>query len=67
MMRHLAEAAPQVGEQAFRSGVHTVQEARDSPAEVAFRAAASRQMGNAEEAGDVAFGGEVAVDAQVPI
>eukprot|EP00208_Stichococcus_sp_RCC1054_P002856 CAMPEP_0206140744 /NCGR_PEP_ID=MMETSP1473-20131121/10524_1 /ASSEMBLY_ACC=CAM_ASM_001109 /TAXON_ID=1461547 /ORGANISM="Stichococcus sp, Strain RCC1054" /LENGTH=711 /DNA_ID=CAMNT_0053535011 /DNA_START=336 /DNA_END=2471 /DNA_ORIENTATION=+ len=65
MMRNLTDVAPRVGEQGFRSGVHSKVPDADSPAEAAFRAAAARQMGSAEEAGDVAFGGEVALDSQV--
>lgn len=61
MMRHLADAAPQAGEQSFRSG----QAAPDSAAERAFRAQSERLMGDAADAGDIAFGGEVQVESQV--
>ena len=60
MMRNLTDAAPQEGEQAFRSGrAAAVDGAEDGVA----RAVAGRMMGDLATSGDAPFGGEVQVQA----
>lgn len=58
MMRNLTDAAPQEGEQAFRSGRAAAEgEAMDGKA----MAVAGRMMGDLATSGDAPFGGEVQV------
>lgn len=68
MLRYIADAAPQKGEKAMRSGQQDLAAAREAPGqEAAFQAASARLMGDAATAGDAPFGGEVQVDSQVNI
>ena len=68
MLRYIADAAPQKGEKAMRSGQQDPAAARDATGqEAAFQAASARLMGDAATAGDAPFGGEVQVDSQVNI
>lgn len=66
MLRYIADAAPQKGEKAMRSGQQDPAAAREANGqEAAFQAASARLMGDAATAGDAPFGGEVQVDSQV--
>ncbi|KAK9837652.1 hypothetical protein WJX74_002230 [Apatococcus lobatus] len=66
MLRYIADAAPQKGEKAMRSGQHDAAASKEaSGQEAAFQAASARLMGDAATAGDAPFGGEVQVDSQV--
>ena len=68
MLRYIADAAPQKGEKAMRSGQQDPAAAREATGqEAAFQAASARLMGDAATAGDAPFGGEVQVDSQVNI
>ena len=68
MLRYIADAAPQKGEKAMRSGQQDPAAAREATGqEAAFQAASARLMGDAATAGDAPFGGEVQVDSQVMV
>lgn len=59
--RYLADAAPQKGEAAMRSGA----QASDDDPTRHFKAQSQRLMGDMNDAGDAPFGGEMQVDSQV--
>ncbi len=59
--RYLADAAPQKGEAAMRSGA----QAPDDDSTRQFKAQSQRLMGDMNDAGDAPFGGEMQVDSQV--
>ncbi|DBA94110.1 hypothetical protein WJX77_004695 [Trebouxia sp. C0004] len=61
MLRYLADAAPQKGEAAMRSGA----QAPDDDPTRQFKAQSQRLMGDMHDAGDAPFGGEMQVDSQV--
>ncbi|KAK9864995.1 hypothetical protein WJX84_010006 [Apatococcus fuscideae] len=65
MLRYIADAAPQKGEKAMRSGEQGAAAEEAPGQEAAFKAASARLMGDAATAGDAPFGGEVQVDSQV--
>ena len=67
MLRYIADAAPQKGEKAMRSGEQGAAAEEAPGQEAAFKAASARLMGDAATAGDAPFGGEVQVDSQVSI
>lgn len=64
MMRNLTDAAPQEGEQAFRSG-RAATGGADGAEDGALRSVAGRMMGDLATSGDAPFGGEVLVDSRV--
>lgn len=64
MMRNLTDAAPQEGEQAFRSGKAAAASA-EGPEDAALHSVAGRMMGDLATSGDAPFGGEVQVDSRV--
>ena len=61
--RYLADAAPQKGEAAMRSGA----QAPDDDSTRQFKAQSQRLMGDMNDAGDAPFGGEMQVDSQVQV